>query len=427
MPMMRRLPWLLVRWLLALAFILLLQATGLSAAPGGAAPLRGELGNLQQPRTRQPLRATMHAFSSTTTRQRADYNTHYVTAVGLVRWSELPRAGAAAATAQHHSAASALRAAGYPAVPQLSKVPFKRAADVLAGEQQGRGISAFSLATPIPLGLAGPSLNPSSSSSSHDGRRLQQASAIQPAGGFDGTTSATPAGTAALAAGPHHLLHAAGGLVTLYNLTSSSSSKTGSGVQVLQHTRQSVELASLMSAVSAGCDGVFDPSAVFDAAADRFLVSTTCGGQGLVLLAVSATSDAAGAWFVSALVADGVGTPLACSSPAVESALVDYTQLSYNADGVYVTYKSICPSNATSSGVGLLALPKWALYRGGPSFQFPIFTGHDLAAAVHDTQASSSSSSTCTQLVPVVPQTAQDVGLGSAYFVCEVSAVLPGS
>jgi hypothetical protein len=116
----------------------------------------------------------------------------------------------------------------------------------------------------------------------------------------------------------------------------------------------------------------------------------------------------------------------------VESALVDYTQLSYNADGVYVSYKSICPSNATSSGVGLLALPKWALYRGVPSFQFPIYTGHELAAAVHDAQQphssdSSSSNSGCTQLVPVVPQAAEDVGLGSAYFVCEVSDALPGS
>jgi hypothetical protein len=181
-----------------------------------------------------------------------------------------------------------------------------------------------------------------------------------------------------------------------------------------------------MSAVSVGCDDVFDPSAVYDAAANRFLVSATCGGQGLVLLAVSATSNAAGTWFVSALVADGVGTSLACTSPAVESALVDYTQVSYNADGAYVTYKSICPSNATNSGVGLLALPKWALYRGLPSLQYPIYTGSELAAALQSSHSSSSSSadggssSSCSQLVPVVPQEARDVGLGTALFVCEV-------
>jgi hypothetical protein len=264
-------------------------------------------------------------------------------------------------------------------------------------------------------------------------------------GGFEGTASATPAGTAGLAAGPHHLLHAAGGLVSIYNITGGSSSssssssknngKAGSRVQVLQQSRQQVALSALMSAVSAGCDGVFDPSAVFDAAANRFVVSATCGGQGLVLLAVSDTSDAAGTWFVSALVADGAGTSLACTSPTAEAALVDYTQLSYNADGVFVTYKSFCPSNSSAGGVGLLALPKWALYRGAPSFQYPVYTGAELTAALQAAQPEHSSSSGgssagggsdagsshCSQLVPGVPQEAQDVGVGTAFFVCEVS------
>jgi hypothetical protein len=176
-----------------------------------------------------------------------------------------------------------------------------------------------------------------------------------------------------------------------------------------------------MAVVAAGCDGSFDPSAAFDAAANRFLVSATCGGQGLVLLAVSATSDPTGAWFVSALVADGAGTSLACTNPVTEAALVDYTQLSYNSDGVYVTYKSICPSNSTSGGVGLLALPKWALYRGLPSYQYPVFTTAELSAALKATGGGSSSG--CSQLVPVVPQEARDVGLGIALFVCEVSII----
>jgi hypothetical protein len=258
-------------------------------------------------------------------------------------------------------------------------------------------------------------------------------------GGFEGITSATPAGTAGLAAGPNHLLHAAGGIVSIYNITGSSSSKAAGRVQVLQQSRQSVALSVLMSAVSVGCDGVFDPSAVFDAAANRFVVSATCGGRGLVLLAVSDTSDAAGAWFVSALVADGAGTSIACTSPTAEAALVDYTQLSYNADGVYVTYKSFCPSNSSAGGVGLLALPKWPLYRGAPSFQYPIYTGAELTAALQAAQAQHSSSSSaqgsagvsagggsgagsshCSQLVPVVPQEAQDIGVGTAAFVCEV-------
>jgi len=290
-------------------------------------------------------------------------------------------------------------------------------------------INAFGFATPIPLGSGAPS--PVSSSTR---RRLQQhkAGSLQPVNGFAGPSSTTPAGTAALAAGPHHLLQASGGLVTIYSLDSSST-------QVLQHTSQSVALASLFSSVSTGCDGVFDPSATFDAAANRFLVSATCGGQGLVLLAVSSTSNAAGSWFVSALVADGVGTSLACRSPVTESALVDYTQLSYNADGVFVTYKSLCTSNTTHVGVGLLALPKWALYRGMPSFQYPIFTGAEVSAALLTSSSSSSSmpsasgsaarrdldpSSSCAQLVPVLPQERADVGFGEALFVCEVSTAV---
>jgi hypothetical protein len=197
---------------------------------------------------------------------------------------------------------------------------------------------------------------------------------------------------------------------------------------------------------------VFDPAAAYDAAAGRFVLSATCGGQGIVLLAASATNDAAGAWFVFSLVADGVGSALACASSSAaggggpEAAIADYSQVGYNSDGVFVTYKSVCPSSSSGAGgVGLLALPKWALYRGMPTFHFPLYTGRDIAAAAAAGAAAAAAGAAaaaaaaagskpapaaaggCTQLVPVLPQGPRDVGVDEALFVCEVSQVVSGA
>jgi hypothetical protein len=88
-----------------------------------------------------------------------------------------------------------------------------------------------------------------------------------------------------------------------------------------------VHLALLMAGAAADCQDVFDPSAAFDHAAGRYIVTATCGGQGRVLLAASSSSDANGAWFVFGLVADGLNSSLACTQPVQEAAVVDYTQV----------------------------------------------------------------------------------------------------
>eukprot|EP00775_Hariotina_reticulata_P012753 gene12753-12882_t len=177
------------------------------------------------------------------------------------------------------------------------------------------------------------------------------------------------------------------------------------------------------------CQGVYDPSAVYDHHANRFLLTATCGGQGRVLLAASATSDAVGTWFVFGLVADGVSSSLACTSPVTESALVDYTQVSYNTDGVYITHKAFCPSNASQNGLAILALPKHAVYQGKINFIFPVYTSQDLQQAVsvadNGDLNSSGGSAGCSQLMPVVPQSSADVPPGSTYFVCEVPITTP--
>lgn len=198
-------------------------------------------------------------------------------------------------------------------------------------------------------------------------------------------------------------------MITITNITTSG--------DLLPGSKLSISLSSLMAGAAADCADVYDPAAVFDQSAGRFLVSATCGGQGRVLLAASAGSDPSSNWFVFGLVADGANSSLACLSPVEESALVDYSQISYNSDGIFITYKSLCPSNSSSGGVGILALPKYAIYKGMPNFLYPIYTGSDLQQAL----PSASKNSRCSQLSPAVPQGSEDVPVGTTYFVCKVT------
>jgi hypothetical protein len=102
-------------------------------------------------------------------------------------------------------------------------------------------------------------------------------------------------------------------------------------------------------------------------------------------------------------------------------------QVSYNADSIFVTYKSLCPSNASANGIGLLALPKHAVYMGIVNFFYAIYTSAELQAAAAAGSAGAHSASAaeelgpCSQLQPVLPQGPGDVLEGIAYFVCEVS------
>lgn len=95
-------------------------------------------------------------------------------------------------------------------------------------------------------------------------------------------------------------------------------------------------------------------------------------------------------------------------------------QVSYNADSIFITYKSLCPSNASASGIGLLALPKHAIYMGVVNFFFAVYTSTELQAAVAAGSGAAAAAGPCSQLQPVRPQGPRDVLEGIAYFVCEV-------
>lgn len=293
----------------------------------------------------------------------------------------------------------------------MSKAVLPRATD----HPQAPPAPVTSIAAAVPVGPGGPTLEPLIAGYDKSRRRLQQKfSDNGPQAGFNGVPAAAPAGTSALAVGPQHILQALGPVLTITTISSAGDSMPGSS--------RSVALSAVMAGAAADCEDVFDPSAVFDQTAGRYLLSATCGGQGRVLLAASATSDPSSNWFVFGLVADGVGSSLACSSPAQESAVVDYTQVTYNRDGVFITYKSICPSNSTNGGISILALPKYAVYKGMPNFQYPIYTAGELqqALASAGNTSSSSSMSRCSQMAAVVPQSLGDVPTDVAYFVCKV-------
>jgi hypothetical protein len=257
-------------------------------------------------------------------------------AVALVELSQLTpiteSSSGSGSSSLHASAAAALRAAGYPASPALSRPTLQRIAQAAAaGDVSATLSSQPGIATPV--GINGPTLTPlssnssssssnSSSSGTHGSRRLQQHSNAMPAvaEGFEGISSPAPAGTSALAVGPNHLLQVSGALLTVTNISSSTGMR-------IEDSSRSFRLASLMAGAAVDCQDVFDPSAVFDQAAERFVVTATCGGLGRVLMAASASSDANGAWFVFGLVADGSNTSLACNAPVQELAIVDYTQV----------------------------------------------------------------------------------------------------
>jgi len=230
------------------------------------------------------------------------------------------------------------------------------------------------------------------------------ASCFSPRFGFPGL-DAPATGSMGLAVGKKHIVQAAGGVMTVHNVGATGMRST---------TVRSVSLQSFFAGVAPNCDGVHDAAVVYDKRADRFVVAAACGGYGRVLLAVSATPSAAGTWFLYGLVADAVGTKLECLSPK-EQALADYPQLGYNADGLFVTYYSYCPSKPSVAGAVLLALPKYKAYQGAPSMFYAVYTSAEIAAAAGLTGGAAA----VTQLQPVVPQAAGDVAEGLFYFVAD--------
>jgi hypothetical protein len=320
-------------------------------------------------------------------------------------------------------AAAARRAAGYPVAAAFSRPPLQRDFSSL---QPGAALLERPHAQPtLPevgrrrrslsrraraLLQAGPAAAP--------GRPLAASAAcaaagggaacFAPRGGFSGL-DAPVAGTLALAVGRRHVLQAAGGVMTVYTLGA-----TGLRSTVVR----TVSLAAFFAAAAPSCEGVHDAAAAYDKAADRFVVAAACGGFGRVLLGVSATPNPGGTWFIYGLVADAVGTPLECAAPK-EAALVDYPQIGYNADGLFLTYHSTCPSSPAQSGAVLLSLPKYKAYQGAPSMFYSVHTSADVAAAAGLPGGPAS----VVQLQPVAPQAREDVREGVAYFVADVSSL----
>ncbi|KAI8467406.1 MAG: hypothetical protein J3K34DRAFT_481358 [Monoraphidium minutum] len=247
------------------------------------------------------------------------------------------------------------------------------------------------------------------------------AGCFTPRGGFSGL-DAPPAGTMGLAVGRRQAVQVAGGVMTVFALGA-----TGTKSSVVR----TVALQKLFAAVAPSCDGVHDGAAVYDKHADRFAVAASCGGFGRLLVAASATPDAAGTWFMFGLIADAVNTPLECKAPQ-EQALADYPQLGYNKDALFVSYYSYCPSRPSVGGASVLALPKYKAYQartgrrgaaegrrgaGAPSMYYAVYTAAEVAAAAQLPGGAAS----VRQLLPVLPQSAGDVEEGVAYFVADVS------
>lgn len=252
----------------------------------------------------------------------------------------------------------------------------------------GDALAAAAVAAPPPACAAGPAC-------------------LTPRGGFSGL-DAPPAGALSLAVGPRHAVQTAGGAMMVSNL-GPDGSKTS--------TLRTVALRSFFAGVAPSCTGVDDASAVYDKHAGRFVIAASCGGFGRLLIAVSSTSSAAGTWFLFGLIADAVDTKLECTSPR-EQALADYPQVGYNKDGLFVTYYSYCPSDPSTSGAMLVALPKFKAYQGAPNMYAAVYSAAEVAAA----GGVPGGAGAVRQLQPVVPQAAEDVAEGVAYFVADVSA-----
>lgn len=146
---------------------------------------------------------------------------------------------------------------------------------------------------------------------------------------------------------------------------------------------------------------------------------------GSALLALSATSEPFGAWYLYNLNFDGLGTRLAC--PNGESLVADYPRLNFNQDALAVSLHTYCPSSggapgAPGAGAALMVLPKGAAVSGEPRIAAATFTSFEVASAASGSDLELARS--IVQLEPVVPQAGEDVASGSMYFVANVSRLL---
>lgn len=220
---------------------------------------------------------------------------------------------------------------------------------------------------------------------------------FRPVWGDDGlwmSESGVVPADATLAAGPHHILHIVNSLVKIIPVddddglpTDTGGEGGGYGSADDDASPTIITLPDFFGLVASDCDGGYiSPSAAFDKHQERFIVTAICGGDAnQILLAVSQTADATGGWWLYVFPGYATyDTPMACTDgDAHVNPTSIHTQVSYNRDGVFISFVQNCPlcNVPRATGAVLYALPKWSLYCGASAHSVvgPVYTGESVA------------------------------------------------
>jgi len=203
---------------------------------------------------------------------------------------------------------------------------------------------------------------------------------FRPVWGDDGlwlSDSGVVPADATVAAGSRHVVHVVNSLVKIIPvdpLTGIPYVKGGRfdyyGDEDDSKKPMIVTLPDFFGLVASNCDGGYiTPSAAFDKQIERFVVTAVCGGDAnQILVAVSHGADATAGWWLYSFPAYATfDTPMACQDGDTHvNPTSVHTRVSYNKDGVYISFVQNCPlcDVPGATGAVLYALPKWALYTG---------------------------------------------------------------
>ncbi|KAF8065468.1 hypothetical protein HT031_003069 [Scenedesmus sp. PABB004] len=221
---------------------------------------------------------------------------------------------------------------------------------------------------------------------------------------------------ATIAVGPAHALHVVNSLVSIIPLTPSG------GIDLSPRSpgqRRLIPLPDWFGLVASPCTGGYIyPAATYDKLIGRFLLTAICGyDSNQVMLAVSTGPSATGTWLLFSFPGEVTQrTPMACGGYPVSL----QSQVSYNQDGVFLSFVQNCPDNQeTATGAILFALPKWAVYKGATWFYGPVWTAWDIYNATGQLNTEALYPGAFLQLQPALPQRAADVQAEVAYWVSD--------
>lgn len=187
-----------------------------------------------------------------------------------------------------------------------------------------------------------------------------------------------------VAAGPRHVMHIVNSLVKITTVDPMHGVPTGTDGYGYEPSPDAVivTLPDFFGLVASSCDGGYiTPSAAYDKQAQRFIVTAVCGGDAnQILLAVSQSDDATGGWWLYTFPGYVTyDTHMACTDGHDHfNPTSIHSQVSYNKDGVYISFVQNCPICEVPQATGsvLFALPKWALYCGSTNAVIgPVYTG----------------------------------------------------